>query len=176
MSRSETQVPSITNLQRYLRQLSYDTSDINAPPVDGIAGEDTRSALQSFQALQGLPVTGRADLATWEALYNAYRRSLADNGMPVQISVFPRSPLGFEMQVGTRGFAVATLQYMLQELELYEPTAEQGFPNGVYDVATAEAVKRLQSRSLLPITGRVDLLTWNSLAEQYNSMLSRRAV
>ena len=176
MSRTDTQEPSVRNLQRYLRQLSYDSPTINAPPVDGIAGEDTRQALASFQALQGLPVTGTADLATWEALYEAYRRSLADNGQPTQISIFPRSPRGFEMQEGTRGFAVAALQYMLQELELYEPTAEQGIPNGVYDVATAEAVKRLQSRSLLPITGRVDLLTWNSLAEQYNSMLSRRAV
>ena len=171
MAQNETQAPSITSLQRYLRQLSYDTPTINAPPVDGIDGEDTRRALQSFQALQGLPVTGMADLATWEALYDAYRRSLADNGQPTQISVFPRSPLGFEMQEGTRGFSVAALQYMLQELELYEPTTQGGIPDGVYDSATGDAVKALQARSLLPITGKVDLLTWNSLAEQYNAML-----
>ena len=40
--------------------------------------------------------------------------------------------------------------------------------SGIYDEATATAVTRFQEASRLPVTGEIDFITWDRLAEEYN--------
>ena len=164
------------NLQRYLRQLSYDTPGISAPPVDGIFESKTRQSLREFQQSQQLPVTGSADQRTWEALYAAYRSSLANNGQPTAIFLYPRKPPTATVGAGEDGFVVAAIQHMLQELELVYREFGQVTPTGIYDAPTEAAVRIFQERSFLPVTGEVDLLTWNSLADRYNVLFNRNSM
>jgi len=63
MNDHPNQAPAVENLQRYLRQLSYDQPEIPAPPIDGIFESQTEEALRQFQRSRGLPVTGSADRA-----------------------------------------------------------------------------------------------------------------
>lgn len=53
----------VRQLQTHLQKAGF-----NPGPVDGIPGSQTRTALQAYQRRQGLPVTGRFDLATRQTL------------------------------------------------------------------------------------------------------------
>ena len=61
-------------IQRYLTFISLFENSIPQLEVDGVFGRRTEAAVREFQALQGLPVTGEADGATWNALVDAYYR------------------------------------------------------------------------------------------------------
>ena len=161
------------NLQRYLRQLSYDDPTISPPPVDGIFESATRRSLQEFQRANQLPVTGTADPLTWELLYAAYRSSLANNGQPTPIFIYPRFPQGKSVKEGDSGVLVTVIRYMLRELSVLYRSFEDLTVDGTFDRDTKNAIRDFQERNFLPPTGEVDLLTWNSLAEQYNVQFNR---
>jgi len=62
----------VEGLQQRLAWLGYDPG-----PADGVFGSRTQAALAAFQRDQGLPVTGRLDQATAEALSRAVSRRAA---------------------------------------------------------------------------------------------------
>ena len=160
------------DLQRYLRQLSFEEPSIPPPPVDGIFDTRTTDSLRAFQRLKGLAATGIADADTWELLYADYRASLAAGSPARMIAVFPSEPPGYAMEIGTSGFAVTALQYMLRELQHSYSALADVAQTGVYDEQTANAVRILQKSALLPMTGKVDLLTWNTVADAYNVLFA----
>ena len=173
MNDHPNKAPAVENLQRYLRQLSYDEADIPAPPIDGVFESQTEEALRQFQRLRGLPVTGSADQETWEQLYRAYRSSLAYNSPPRQIAAFPLDPFGYVIAANSIGFAVLALQQMLRELS-YNYAALGELPvTGIYDENTQNAVRLFQANNRLPADGNVGLLTWNAIADQYNALFSK---
>ena len=165
--------PAVENMQRYLRQLSYDESSILTPPVDGIFETKTTDSLREFQRSRGLPITGSADFETWERLYDDYRASLSNNSPPRQISVFPLDPDNYELEIGKSGFEVTVLQHMLRELSHSYYEFSEIVPNGIYDEATASAVELFQKSNLLPHNGRVGRLTWNAISDQYNLLFTQ---
>ena len=158
---------AVTNLQTYLRQLSYTEPSIPAPPIDGVFGDITQDALIAFQAQNGLRVTGVADEETWNLLYEEYLLSIQRYSPPKKISAFPRQPNGYELDIGTQSFAVLSLQYMLGEIvQLYDEVSSVEM-TGRYDQATANSVKAFQKKNLLPETGRVDKMTWDYIVDSY---------
>ena len=159
---------SVENLQRYLRQLSYGDKSITPPPVDGIFASQTERSLRDFQRSRGIDETGRANKDTWDLLYAAYRASLAENSPPRAMDVFPRMPQNYRLKMGDRTFAVAAVQYMLQELQVIYGGLDGVRASGEYDAATAGAIRSFQAQNRLNATGEVDMLTWNLLADQYN--------
>lgn len=159
-------------LQRYLRQLAFFEPSIPPPPIDGIFDTRTADALIAFQQLRGLDDTGIADAETWELLYADYRASLAATAPPRSVSVFPTEPLGYVLGMGSVGFPVTVLQHMLRELQHSHRELADVAQTGVYDEQTANAVRTLQTASLLPVTGAVDLLTWNTIADAYNDLFA----
>ena len=173
MPQHENEREAIRNLQRYLRQLAYFDETLGEVPIDGIFETQTEAALREYQRLRGLPVTGRADRATWERLYADYRTSLSRNTPPRMIRVFPPDPPGYKLDTGSQGFAVNTVQYMLRELHHSHKELENVMMTGIYDKQTSDAVRVFQERNLLPVDGLVDLLTWNALSDAYNALFLR---
>ncbi|BAY33245.1 cell wall hydrolase/autolysin [Nostoc carneum NIES-2107] len=59
---------TVLRLQKTLNQLKI--TDTNGKPLkeDGISGNSTRSAVAKFQRVAGVPETGTADKATWDAI------------------------------------------------------------------------------------------------------------
>ena len=161
--------PAVANLQRYLRQLSYQTPEIGQVPVDGIFDSATRDALSNYQRTVGLPVTGEADYQTWEQLYADYLASLARNSPPTPIALFSRTPLGGFLDIGAVGIDVAVLKYMIGELTLLYPIDAPTI-TGTYDADTARAVREMQELLGQEPNGLVDILTWNAIADRFNAL------
>ena len=168
MSRQFTEKDAILNLQTYLRAQSVLYPSSPQVPIDGIFDNATRIALIDFQLRNGLSPTGVADRTTWELLYSQYLDILNTTSLPNPIIPFPSYPNGYEIKKGEKSFLVATLQYMLNEIGMIYNTFENVEINGVYDEATESTVRQFQESGLLSPTGKVDLLTWNSLARIYN--------
>lgn len=159
---------AIRNLQRYLRQLSYEDGRIPRAPIDGIWDSATEAALRAFQRAEGLDETGVADLVTFERLFLRYEESRQRNSPPVPIAQFPRLSAGYALREGDESFLVRLIQYALGELELNYDGLRSVPQTGVYDPDTAEAVRGFQRRHGLPQSGEVDRATWDALANTYN--------
>ncbi len=155
------------NLQRYLRQLSYFDDSILPPPLSGTWDSRTEESLVAFQRKNRLAETGRADAVTWNLLYEEYKRSLKQNSPPLALPLFPRLPLGYEVDSGEESFTVMAIQYMLAEITANYDNIEGPEQTGIYNEATANAIREFQMRNLLPITGKVNKSTWDNLVEAY---------
>ncbi len=170
MPRYENETQAITNLQRYLRQLSYRNSNITPPPIDGIFERDTEKSLREFQGMQGLPVTGRADRRTWEELYAMYRVSVAENEPPRTVAILPFVAGEILLSEGDTGFTINVLQFMLRELGESLVELEDVEVSGVFDGKTARAVRLFRAQNGLAEGETVDLVTWNTLVDRFNRL------
>ena len=170
MPRYENEAQAIANLQRYLRQISYHHPEITPPPIDGIFDSDTERALREFQAMQGLPVTGRADRRSWDELYSMYRASVAENEPPRTVAILPFVAGEILLEKGDEGFTINVLQYMLRELGESLTELEEVEINGVFDEKTARAMRLFRAQNGLPEGETVDLITWNTLVDRFNRL------
>ena len=170
MPRYENEAEAILNLQRYLRQLSYHHPEITPPPIDGIFERDTEESLKDFQAMVGLPVTGRADRRTWDALYAMYRASIAENEPPRTVAILPFVAGEILLQKGDEGFTINVLQFMLRELGESLAELEKIEVSGIFDNKTERAVRLFRKQNGLPEGETVDLITWNTLVDRFNRL------
>ena len=166
----ENEAQATAYLQRYLRQLSYHHPEITPPPIDGIFERDTEESLKDFQAMVGLPVTGRADRRTWDALYAMYRASIAENEPPRTVAILPFVAGEILLQKGDEGFTINVLQYMLRELGESLAELEEVEITGIFDDKTARAVRLFRAQNGLPEGETVDLVTWNTLVDRFNRL------
>ena len=158
---------AISNLQRYLRQLSYFDEDIPPIVVSGEWNRETQEALTAFQRKNSLPPSGVADEQTWNLLFAQYLSSIDEHSEPQRVPLFPRAPLGESIGYGDKGFIVEVIQYMLSELSVFYDGLEGVEITGSFDSATEAAVSEFQKRNLFPQTGRVDKRTWDRLVKEF---------
>jgi hypothetical protein len=64
--------PAVRTIQQQLNAISNNFPAINKAAVDGVYGPDTRQAVQTFQRVFDLPVTGVVDRATWYKISQIY--------------------------------------------------------------------------------------------------------
>ena len=142
---------AVMNLQRRLVELGYANGNPN-----GRYGNATISAVQLYQALNGLEVDGLASAWMQSMLFANNARSYQDiQGIQPGTVLATATPeptesadtLYFNLSLGASGNAVLRLQTRLQELG-YEVT-----PSGGYDQATREAVAAFQTAICVPATG-----------------------
>lgn len=165
--------PNVHELQQYLFVLYENGEPI--PPVlpDGYFGHTTKEAVEAYQRLAGLPITGKVDHETWDAIYSSYLYGVYNYGRSCGIYPFETRLENGCLSVGDRTDLVYILQVILQTLcELYAGMSEQEI-TGIYDDTTAENVAEFQRKNRLPDTGNVDKETWNRLAEAYNHNMNR---
>jgi soluble lytic murein transglycosylase-like protein len=130
----------VAALQIGLRAHGFDPG-----PIDGVRGALTSGALVSFQRQNGIPTTGRVGRAT--------RRALGIRGYPL---------LGQrELGVGAVGWDVAVLEFRLRRYGLLPDAID-----GRFDVATATALRRFQSRHALVPDGIAGRHTYRALVRR----------
>lgn len=160
--------PFVMQLQR---MLSFIGKHTGAPhydvAVDGIYGDATARAVAKYRDERELPADGRIDFDTWQSLndeYNLYRELYSSAR---GITPFPPQ-VDFSLGVGDRSQLSLFVQLILNDLRLFYDSYEYIPPGGFFDEATARAVRAFQLANGLGVTGRVDRITWNRMAEQYD--------
>lgn len=150
-------------LQTYLLEISYATQGLPHIAVDGLSGEETTRALRLFQGQRGLPATGFADYATWQALVrHAEDARAARTFAPVLLP-----PVLLPMTARSVGSEVMLLRVLLNSLRDRYPDLPQLFPSDRYDAETARAVRVYQRHHSLPASGVVEEATWQALVDEY---------
>lgn len=159
---------SISELQRFLRELHHDTrGKIPLVNPDGIYGDETRAAVRAFREQNGLPEGDYVDNEAWDAIYSEYRRAQRRRERPSAVYPFPEDA-GYTVKPGEVSDTAAFIQLMLRLLRDIYDGIEGGASDGIYSKENADDVAVFQrARGLVP-TGEVDRLTWDALAEAYN--------
>lgn len=157
---------AVTSLQTMLRTIAMCHQEIPAVIPDGIYGPATGEAVRCFQKLEGLPVTGVTDFATWKAIREAFR------GAEVEMS--PAAPLEIVLQPnqviteGSDNLHVLLIQAMLHNIHLVYGNVEDCSLSGTCDERTVSAVKCLQRVCGMPETGIFTKETWQLLTGLYH--------
>ena len=159
-------ISHIREIQGYLRGISHANPRIHRIVPSGVYDDATREAVLDFQREYGLPVTGEIDRSTWDAIVVEYKNVRRQYGKGE--CLYPFFSGGMMIKQGSEGYQVFLLQTMLNAIaDNYDNIIKPSI-NGSFDNATASAVKQIQAASGLPLTGDVDINTWNILAHAFN--------
>ena len=159
----------VQNIQYLLRYLSEFYNTVPPVAIDGIYGPATESAVSAFQRQADLPITGRVDFATWDALYRTYLGLIET--IPFQYiegNVLPYP--GVPLRLGSENDTVRILQ---EYLNFVGQTYTQIPPvnvTGYFGNQTQQAVLTFQQLFGIPTTGTVAAVTWNTLADLYSDL------
>ena len=104
----------VRSLQTMLQVIALTDARIPLVIPDGIYSQQTISAVNRFQQLYGLPITGIADQVTWEKIAEIYEpaRINAEPATPIEILIDRNQAL----KPGDSGAYVYFLQIMLKQL------------------------------------------------------------
>lgn len=161
-----------------LMQISLNTISTNYPAIPkipnptGTFDEATQSAVEEFQRIFNLPVTGIIDKSTWYMIRRIYTAvtnlaELTSEGIALsEIPEFTPTPGPAEVVP-----QVQAVQYFLNILSAYYATIPSVDINGILDTPTRSSIMEFQKTFNLPITGIVDEATWNSMYNQVVGIL-----
>ncbi len=155
----------IRSLQTMLRVIAESNPDQITVVPDGIYGQNTISAVSSFQRRKGLPVTGVTDQTTWDRIAEEYKTALilVDEAQPIA-AIFDANQV---IRKGEQHPNVYLAQGMLAVLsDAHESISKPGL-TGILDIPTSKSLADFQVLTLLPMTGELDKITWKQLALQY---------
>lgn len=136
---------------------------------DGVFSFDTEDAVKSFQETFSLEPDGVVGRATWYKIlfvYNAVKRLNELNSEGITLSEVTKQYAG-ESKLGDSGSAIKNIQYFLNYLSEFYSEIPRVEIDGIYGVSTENAVKAFQRFFELPITGSVDLSTYDTLYRTY---------
>lgn len=132
---------------------------------DGVYGTETTNAVSTFQRNHGLPVTGAVNQATWDSIvssYNAAQVSESD-AYPLYLPM-PKESVYAEEDENSN---ILLMQCMLQEISQVFHCVCPPSISGVMDQPTCTCIEQWQQLCDLPVTGKMDLITWKNLALCY---------
>ena len=136
---------------------------------DGVFSYDTEDAVKEFQRIFDLTPDGVVGKATWyktQFIYNAVKRLNELDSEGISLSeVSDQYPEG--LSPGDRGVEVANVQYLIDYLSAFYNTIPELSVDGIYGPSTEAAIRAVQSTFSLPITGRLDLDTWETIYRTY---------
>lgn len=101
-----------------------------------------------------------------EILRNYYGSSMFIN-TATQVSGVPVSWKNVDLNIGSRGDSVKTIQEQLNKIATAYPAIPKLSVDGIYGPKTAASVKMFQSVFSLPETGVVDRATWYKISQIY---------
>lgn len=159
----------IYELQSMLRLIAQTDNSIPLINPDGIFGPETERAVLDFQSNMGLPPTGIVDFVTWNAITNAYHTS--ESLMRRGLAFFPFPGNGYEVIPGEKSDLVYIIQILLSGIEIVYDLFSGTDISGIYDQKTETAVRAFQKLNRLPVTGTVDSMTWDRLANDHNKFV-----
>ncbi len=161
----------VTVLQVMLNRISRNYPAIpRISPVDGVFGAQTEESIKRFQRIFNLTADGIVGQATWYKLVFLYvgvtnLSELVSEGQPYTQVQGPAS--GVTLQEGSRGIAVSALQYFISIIGQFNSDVPVLAIDGIFGPKTAAAVRAIQRRLGLPVTGTVNRTTWQRIYDEY---------
>ncbi len=140
---------------------------------DGVFSFDTENAVKRFQEIFGLTPDGIVGNATWYRilfLYNAVKRLNELDSEGITLAEVTQQFPGVTA-IGDTGYAVTNIQYLLAYLAQFYSEIPPVSLDGIFGPSTQNAVRAFQSLFELPVTGEVDLLTWDALYRTYQGFI-----
>ncbi|MBO5041708.1 MAG: peptidoglycan-binding protein [Clostridia bacterium] len=156
-------------VQYYIDYLAayYDT--IPALEIDGVYGNATRNAVLAVQRTFGLSEDGILGEATWRAIVNAYNGIISR--IPVVFTEGNIIPYqGIVLRQGAETETVRILQSYLDYISQSIPEIPPVSPTGYFGPRTQQAVEAFQRLYGLPVTGYVEAITWDRIADLYSDL------
>lgn len=166
---------SVRALQIRLNRISDNYPSIPKIAIpDGVFSYDTEDAVKKFQEIFSLSPDGVVGKATWyrtQFIYNAVKRLNELDSEGITLSEVTKQ-YGDELSPGSRGLDVANLQYFIDYMSAFYDTVPPLIIDGIYGPSTEDAVRSVQRTFGIPITGTVDLNTWETLYRTYLGFVS----
>lgn len=144
----------IYNLQTMLHCISHCSGSCPDVFPDGIYGEETQTAVSSFQQNHNLPITGTVNWETWEAIASEYEDAHIEESPPEMV----------EVMLNNHVCCAQMVQSMLQEIAKVHKCIPLPVLSGCMDEDTAGCLGEFQRRCGLPADGKINKKTWKSLA------------
>lgn len=162
-------------IQRRLNRIAQNYPSIPqiTNPI-GIFNTQTDDAVREFQRIFELTPDGVVGRATWYKIlriYNAVKKlsDLQSEGISLaEVTKYFDETLA----VGSTGQGVRELQYLLNLVSEFVNTVPSVTIDGIFRENTAAAVRAYQSVAEIPVTGVVEVDTWESLYRAYQGILA----
>lgn len=127
---------------------------------DGIFGNDTARAVNSFAALFAYPQNGSIDRLLWGKINQIYsvvkRNCIFASGESEGVRAYPNT----EQSIGSQGESVRYIQQRINRIYTALPYIGQLEADGLYGSQTANSVSALQRVFGIEENGRVNESTW----------------
>lgn len=160
----------VRQIQTFLDMISRLDQDILPVNPDGIYGSTTVDSVTAFQKKYGLRANGKVDFLTWQMILREYRIAYQILSAPKMISPFSQPLKNNMLEKGDSGDLILTVKNILRVLSVSYQIAELPFDN-LFDAETEKAITDFQLINGLRADGKIDILTWNSLADAYNKYI-----
>ncbi len=155
----------IESLQTMLRAIRQNDDRYRNIIPNGIYGPETQAAVSSFQREHGLPITGVTDQNTWDEIVKQYELALIENSSPQAIDTSLGCAHPFSK--GDSSPYLLLAQCMLQEIARKFGCVCCPELNGTMDELMQNSVSDFQLLCDLPMSGKLDKLTWKYLVLHY---------
>ena len=161
--------PEVSVVQAMLNRISQNYPAIPKVPATGAFGEETESAVRTFQRIFSLTQDGIVGKATWYKLVYLYVgvRQLAELVSQGQTFYAFQFQFPGELTQGDSGPEVKVLQYMLSMLAQFSDTLQAPVTDGSFGPVTDRAVRTYQVWAGLTPDGVVEERTWNSIYDSF---------
>ncbi len=149
----------VRSLQYYLAVIAYFDDEIPSVRLTGVYDSETEAAVRAFQEQQGLTVDGIVGRVTWNAITESYLRiltSLPPEYADVAAEIYP----GRVLDEGIEGEDVRRLQSFINIAADTFDYIPRVAVDGSYGPATENAIRRIQERNGLNVTGVTGPATW----------------
>ncbi|MCM1006746.1 MAG: peptidoglycan-binding protein [Ruminococcus flavefaciens] len=164
----------VRSLQIYLNRISRNYPAIpKIPSADGIFDEPTQEAVEAFQEIFGLEVTGVVNQATWYRItyiYTSVKRIAELDSEGVRWEEVENLYVE-DLKVGMQSPEVSTFQYYLAVIGAYYAAVEPVAITGYFGENTERSVKSFQRVFGLPQTGEIDRATRNDIYRAYEGIV-----
>jgi len=165
----------VRTLQLRLNRISSNYPSIPKIALpDGVFSFDTENAVKRFQEIFGLTPDGVVGNATWYRilfLYNAVKRLNELDSEGITLEEVTKQYPGATVR-GDSGDSVRNIQYLLAYVERFYDEIPPLSLDGIFGEQTESAVRAFQRLFELPVTGEVDLPTWDALYRTYLGFIS----
>lgn len=164
---------SVERIQTFLNRIRRNYPGIPLITDElGVFGSSTEVAVRKFQEIFNLAVDGIVERSTWNKIISIFvgvtrLAALDSEGTTLGIGTVPPNAT---LRVGSRGFYVLILQFILSFSGEFYPVIPRIVQDGIFGNATAQAVMEFQRMRGLPADGVVNAATWSALYETYWSI------